>query len=83
MAGTRNADCERIYEAWDRYARTVDTEGRLSLYAEDAVLETPLIPVILGVERGLLKGHDELRAFFDEGARRRPSELVRWHRAGK
>ena len=80
---SKQSDCARIYEAWDRYAKTRDTEGLLSLYATDAVLETPLIPAIMGTERGLLKGHEELRAFFDEGARRRPNELVRWYRTGK
>jgi hypothetical protein len=28
-------------------------------------------------------GHDELRRFFTEGGRRRPSELVRWYRTGE
>lgn len=73
-------DGERIYVLWDRYARERDVEGLLSLYAEDAILETPLIPAILGVERGALEGHAALRHFFEEGGRRRPNELVRWHR---
>lgn len=73
-------DGERIYVLWDRYARERDVDGLLSLYAEDAVLETPLIPAILDVERGALQGHAALRHFFEEGGRRRPNELVRWHR---
>jgi hypothetical protein len=73
-------DGERIYVLWDRYARDRDVEGLLSLYAEDAILETPLIPAILGVDRGVLQGHASLRHFFEEGGRRRPNELVRWHR---
>lgn len=73
-------DGERIYVLWDRYAREREVDGLLSLYAEDAVLETPLIPAILDVERGALQGHAALRHFFAEGGRRRPNELVRWHR---
>lgn len=73
-------DGERIYILWDRYARERDVDGLLSLYAEDAVLETPLIPAILDVERGALQGHAALRHFFEEGGRRRPNELVRWYR---
>jgi len=64
----------------DRYARERDVDGLLSLYAEGAVLETPLIPAILDVERGALQGHAALRHFFEEGGRRRLNELVRWHR---
>lgn len=74
------SDGERIYKLWDRYAREVDTDRLLSLYAPDATLETPLIPAILDTDTGILKGHTELRHFFEEGGRRRPNELVRWHR---
>lgn len=73
-------DGERVYVLWDRYARERDVGGLLSLYAEDAILETPLIPAILGVDRGALQGHAALRHFFEEGGRRRPNDLVRWHR---
>ncbi len=34
-------DHARIYEEWHRYAKNRDTEGLLSLYAEDAVLKAP------------------------------------------
>jgi len=74
------SDGERIYILWDKFARERDTGGLLSLYAPDAILETPLIPAILDTPSGVLKGHAELRRFFDEGARRRPNQLVRWHR---
>ena len=75
--------CARVYELWDRYARTGDVERLLALYAEDAVFESPLIPIILERERGDLRGHAELRRFLEEGVRRRPNELVRWYRTGK
>ena len=74
------SDGERIYKLWDRYAREVDVDGLLSLYAPDATLETPVIPAILKTDTGILKGHSELRHFFEEGGRRRPNELVRWYR---
>lgn len=76
------ADCARIHRAWHESARTRDTEGLLALYAADAVLESPLVPAILdGATSGVLRGHREIRPFFEEGARRRPNELVRWHRS--
>jgi steroid Delta-isomerase len=77
-------DCERIYREWHERAKNRDTEGLLALYAEDAVLESPLVPAILdGWGSGTLRGHPEMRHFFEEGARRRPNDLVRWYRTGK
>jgi ketosteroid isomerase-like protein len=35
------SDGERIYVLWDKYARERDVDRLLSLYAPDAVLETP------------------------------------------
>lgn len=77
-------DCERIHREWHERARTVDTEGLLALYAEDAIFESPLVPAVLDDKRdGVLRGHSELRHFFTEGAKRRPNDLVRWYRTGK
>jgi hypothetical protein len=82
-AGTFLSDCERIHREWHVHAKALDTEGLLALYAADAVLESPLVTAILdGRASGILRGHDELRLFFAEGARRRPNELVRWYRTG-
>jgi hypothetical protein len=73
-------DCKRIHREWDTCAKSLDTEGLLSLYAQDAILETPLVPAIFEGRSGVLRGHREIRPFFEEGARRRPNELVRWYR---
>jgi len=45
--GSFLADCARIYREWHDRAKAIDTEGLLALYAEDAVLESPLVPAIL------------------------------------
>jgi ketosteroid isomerase-like protein len=79
MTDDRN-EAQRIYEDWHQFARSRDVDALLTLYAPDAVLETPLIPAVMGSDRGVLRGHAELRAFFEEGTRRRPNELVRWYR---
>lgn len=77
-------DCERIYRDWHERAKELDTEGLLALYAEDAALESPLVPAILDDKSdGILRGHAELRRFFTEGGRRRPDDLVRWYRTGE
>jgi hypothetical protein len=78
------ADCERIHREWHERAKALDTDGLLALYAEDAVLESPLVPAILDDKpAGLLRGQTELHRFFIEGARRRPNDLVRRYRTGE
>jgi len=78
------ADCERIHREWHERAKAGDTNGLLALYADDAVLETPLVQAIFdGRPSGTLRGHREIRPFFVEGARRRPNDFVRWHRSGR
>jgi len=57
-------------------------EAPLELYAKDAVFESPLVPRILGRQSGVLRGKEALARFFEEGGKRRPNELVRWHRDG-
>ena len=77
-------DTTRIYEDWHRYAKERDTEGLLSLYADDAVFESPLVPAILPeIGSGVLRGKDEIERFLREGTQRRPNELVRWYRTGE
>ncbi len=76
------AACTRIYEEWHKRARSGDVAGLLELYASDAILESPLVPAIMGSDEGMCRGHAELQRFFEEGARRRPNDLVRWYRTG-
>jgi hypothetical protein len=69
-----------IYDEWHRRARTRDTDGLVSLYRQNATLESPLVPRILHQPTGLLTGREAIERFLSEGAARRPSALVRWHR---
>ena len=72
-----------IYEQWHQAAKNRDTAALIVLYADDAELESPLVPVILGRDSGVLRGRAEILAFLEEGSRRRPNELVRWYRDGR
>ena len=72
-----------IYEQWHQAAKNRDTAALIALYADDAELESPLVPVILGRDSGVLRGRAEILAFLEEGSRRRPNELVRWYRDGR
>jgi ketosteroid isomerase-like protein len=47
---------ERIYHAWDEALGRKDLEGALSLYAEDATLESPLVRYLRGSEDGVIRG---------------------------
>ena len=72
---------ERIYREWDECLARKDTAAIVALYAPDAVFESPLVPHLLQSERGVLRGHAELRAFFDKLAQRKPAVRGRY-RAG-
>lgn len=75
--------CLRIFEEWHERAKGRDVGRLLELYREDAELESPLVPAIMGTGSGVLRGKAEIRAFLEEGTKRRPNELVRWHRTGE
>jgi len=76
-------DCENIYLKWHEYAKSRQVDPLLSLYVDDAKLESPLVPAILDIPSGVLNGHAQLRQFFEEGVKCRPNELVRWYRTEK
>lgn len=63
---------EHMYFAWNDALSRNDAEALLALYAHDAVLESPLIPHLLGMESGVLRGHEELRPLFAMLAKRKP-----------
>lgn len=63
---------ERVYQEWDRALTNNDAEALLALYAPDAVIESPVIPHLLGIKRGICQGHAEIRALIDEVVRRKP-----------
>jgi hypothetical protein len=83
MSNDGERDCARIYEAWHEHTKARDAARLIDLYADDAWLETPLVTAILDHKKeGVLRGRAEIEAFFIEGLRRRPDELLRWYRTG-
>jgi ketosteroid isomerase-like protein len=64
---------ERMYFAWNDALSRNDAAALLALYAPDAVFESPLVPHLLGMDRGVLRGHQELRSLFDKLAERKPA----------
>jgi steroid delta-isomerase len=75
------ADCARIHRDWHAHAKAGDAERLLALYAEDAVLESPLVQVVLEGETGALHGHAAIRRFLTAGAQRLTRRLTHWHRS--
>ena len=76
-------DAQHIYEAWHTAAKNRDTAALIALYHDDAEFESPLVPIIMARDSGVLRGRAEIEAFLAEGTRRRPNELVRWYRDGR
>jgi ketosteroid isomerase-like protein len=51
----------------------LDVERLISLYAPDAILESPLVSHLLKTPTGIARGRDELRKLLQELARTQPS----------
>lgn len=81
---TVNNNIKKIYNDWDSFAKSKQTEKLVNLYDENAIFESPLVPAILDNKKtGILNGKEEIRFFLEEGAKRRPNELVKWYRTGE
>lgn len=76
-----NSDIERIYHDWDEALAKNDAAAILKLYAPDATLESPLVPHLLGTEKGICRGREELKRFFEILATRKP-KVRQFYRTG-
>ncbi|QDP73605.1 nuclear transport factor 2 family protein [Legionella israelensis] len=63
---------ENIYKAWDKALANNDIESLLELYADDAIIESPLIPHLLETDSGILRGKSELRLLIEKVAECKP-----------
>jgi len=61
MANERTS--EEILHAWDEALGNKDVAAAAALYAPDATLESPLVCHLMGVERGVLQGREEICLF--------------------
>lgn len=69
---------EQIYRAWDEALGKKDVDGALSLYAEDATLESPLIRYLRGTDEGVIRGRANLRSFVELVFSRSPAARQRY-----
>ena len=81
-APTTEAQASRIYELWDRYLRNGDMSGLASIYADDATVQSPLVPTFFGSGKGIAHGKAEVLRFLAETVKRRPNNEVHWYRDG-
>jgi ketosteroid isomerase-like protein len=72
---------ERIYHDWDKALSEDNLDDLLALYAPDAVLESPAIPLTTGADVGVCHGHTELRPLLEQVAARKPP-LRTYYRTG-
>jgi steroid Delta-isomerase len=79
---TTETQAARIYELWDKYLREGDMIGMAAIYAEDATVQSPLVPTFFGHGKGIARGRQEVLLFLKETVERRPNEKVRWYRDG-
>jgi steroid Delta-isomerase len=83
MTESNDANILHVYERWHETILGRDLDGLMALYAEDAILETPLILATLKDRtQGILKGKSEIRPFFEAGLNKLQNDLGRWYRTG-
>jgi predicted SnoaL-like aldol condensation-catalyzing enzyme len=77
---TTQQDIERVYRRWDEALGNKDLDASLSLYADDATIESPLVRHLLGTSEGIVRGKDALRAFITKVFQTNPSQRKRFKR---
>ncbi|WP_321922754.1 nuclear transport factor 2 family protein [Burkholderia sp. BCC1998] len=78
-----DTDAHRIHRDWHAAVVARDLDALMSLYADDAILETPLIVATLPDHgSGVLHGKPAIGAFFAAGLRNPGNRLGRWYRTG-
>lgn len=74
-------EAERIYHEWDKALSCNNIDMLLALYSHDAIIESPLIPHLMGSEKGICKGHKEIRQLLEKVAQRKPP-VRKYYRKG-
>ena len=73
MSTDADAGIRRIYDQWHETVRSRDLDGLVALYAEDAILETPLIVATYGeATDGVLQGRAAIRSRSQSSSSRVP-----------
>jgi ketosteroid isomerase-like protein len=65
-------NAEYIYQAWNQAWSDNNIAALLALYADDIIIESPLIPYLLGKAGGVCEGKEALRKLLEVAAARKP-----------
>ncbi|WP_317933130.1 nuclear transport factor 2 family protein [Halioxenophilus sp. WMMB6] len=71
-----------IFKKWHTYAEVQNIKALAALYSDDALFESPLIPIILGGSLGVLRGRPAIEQFFEKAAQIRSDKPINWFRTG-
>jgi predicted SnoaL-like aldol condensation-catalyzing enzyme len=71
-------DAERIYRLWDDALGKKDLEASLSLYADDASIESPLVQHLMKSKDGVVQGKEQLREFITRVFQTNPPQRKRF-----
>jgi len=71
-------DAERIYRLWDDALGKKDLEASLSLYADDASIESPLVQHLMKTKDGIVQGKERLRVFIARVFQTNPPQRKRF-----
>ena len=73
-------DAERIYKLWDDALGRRDLEASLSLYADDASIESPLVQHLMNTHDGIVRGRDDMRRFITRVFQTNPPQRKRFRK---
>jgi hypothetical protein len=71
---------EHIHHQWDEALGQKDLDAAMSLYAEDATLESPLVRHLLGETADIIVGKTQLRRFVEIVFQRTPPLRQRYRK---
>ena len=71
-------DTERIYRLWDEALGKKDLEASLSLYADDASIESPLVQHLMNTKEGIVQCKERLREFIARVFQTNPPQRKRF-----
>lgn len=81
MQKTEHSRFDHIVEAWDTALGAKDLDAAMALYHPDATLESPLVRHLLGGEKGIVRGRENLRGFVEKVFAGQPAKRRRFHTA--
>jgi hypothetical protein len=81
LNGLSYPEIERIYREWDEALSKNDSTALVALYAPDATLESPAVSHLMGTEKGICRGREELKTLFDIVGQRKQN-IRQFYRSG-